>query len=46
VAELAEGTRLTVIGPAEWRHGTTWWYVEDPAAGVAGWIAEEFLRVV
>jgi hypothetical protein len=44
VAELPKGTELTVTGPSGQADGYTWYPVEDPATGKAGFVAADFLR--
>ncbi|HKG24118.1 MAG TPA: SH3 domain-containing protein, partial [Thermomicrobiales bacterium] len=44
VAELPQGTELTVTGPAGEADGLTWYPVENPATGDAGYVAADYLR--
>ncbi len=44
VAELDQGTELTVTGPAGEADGFTWYPVENPATGDVGYVAADFLR--
>jgi hypothetical protein len=44
VAELPQGTELTVTGPAGDADGLTWYPVEDPATGNTGYVAADYVR--
>jgi Bacterial SH3 domain len=44
VAELPKDTELTVTGPAGEAAGITWYPVENPATGDAGYVAADFVR--
>lgn len=44
VAELPQGTELTVTGPAGEADGLTWYPVENPATGDTGYVAADYLR--
>ncbi|MEA2513139.1 MAG: hypothetical protein QOJ59_2626 [Thermomicrobiales bacterium] len=44
VEELAEGTELTVTGPAGAAGGITWYPVENPANNNAGYVAADYVR--
>jgi hypothetical protein len=44
VEELTQGTELTVTGPSGRADGLTWYPVEDPATGKAGYVAADYVR--
>ncbi|MER3439348.1 MAG: hypothetical protein C4346_18135 [Chloroflexota bacterium] len=44
VTELARGTRLVVTGAPEEADGFTWYPVENPETGQAGYVAADFLQ--
>ena len=43
VLDLAQGTPLTIIGPAREAGGFLWWPVEEPESGTIGYVRVEFL---
>jgi hypothetical protein len=44
VAELAQGTELTVTGPSGEADGFTWYPVENPDTGDSGYVVADYLR--
>jgi Tol biopolymer transport system component len=43
VLEVARGTALTVLGPAEESDGFRWWPVMEPRTRTVGWVRAEFV---
>jgi hypothetical protein len=43
VAQLAQGTEVVIIGPAESGGGFVWWPVRDPTTRTIGYVRAEFL---